>query len=352
MDNQNKMERSKHSERVHSKGRKSQGHSRKRKTYFTFFLLIFVFILGFILFTLNNTYQNARKTATAIYSPNQITKVRNPETLLKNGHPISLLLLGTDTGALGRNFKGRTDTMIIMILDPANKKMTVVSLPRDGLVAVSGYKQHYPSKLNSAYDFGGSATAVSTVQQYLNVPIDFYATINMGGLENLVNAVGGITIKPLLTFSYGGYSFTKNKETHMNGAQALAYVRMRYSDPQGDYGRQQRQRQVLTTVAFSATKLQVLLKKQFFTELKKQLKTDLSFNDFILLGLKYRVATHNLISDHAQGDSAMIDSQSFEVVPEKEKQRITDLLRSSLGLESAKTGNTLQHSQKIDTNFK
>lgn len=348
---QNEPEQLNRSERVQRRHKPTR-HHKKKKRFFTFLLVILLLILGFILFSLNRVYQSARDASNAIYSPSKITKARNPQALLKEGRPISILLLGTDTGALGRNFKGRTDTMIVLTLNPTKKKMTVVSLPRDGLVAVSGYKQHYPSKLNSAYDYGGSATAVKTVQQYLNVPIDFYATINMGGLENLVNAVGGVDLKPLLTFSYGGYSFTKNQQTHMNGAKALAYVRMRYTDPQGDYGRQQRQRQVLTTVAFSATKLQILLRDQFFTELKQQLKTDLSFNDLVLLALKYRAATHNIASDHAQGSSAMISAQSFEVVSETEKQRVTDLLRSSLELKSASTGNTLKSSQTIDTTAK
>src|SRR5699024_11657835 len=66
---------------------------------------------------------------------------------------------------------------------PKDKKMTLVSLPRDTEVAVYGYEDYFPSKINSAYEYGGSATAVKTVQKFLNVPIDFYATINMSGLK-------------------------------------------------------------------------------------------------------------------------------------------------------------------------
>ena len=326
--------------------RKRQAAKPRKHKYFTAFLFVFVVLLGIFFLYLGHLYKDAQEMTTKIYSSSKITKARNTQNLLKEGKPISILLMGTDTGAVGRSFKGRTDTMIVLTLNPQKKKMTIVSLPRDALVAVTGYKQYYPSKLNSAYDYGGS------VQNYLNIPIDFYATINMGGLENMVNAVGGITIKPILTFSYDGHSFVKNKKTHMNGSAALAYVRMRHSDPLGDYGRQQRQRQVLTKVAQNGTKLKSLLKERFFKEIQKQLKTDITFNDMIMLALKYRVATRNMTSDHLQGEADLVSGISFEAVPETEKQRITNLSRSSLNLETATTGNPLLNSSSINTTEK
>ncbi|MDN2454457.1 LCP family protein [Lactobacillus sp. UCMA15818] len=334
------------------KKRKDQAAKPRKHKYFTAFLCVFVVLLGIFFLYLGRIYNTAQKMTTKIYSSSNITKARNTQNLLKAGKPISILLMGTDTGAVGRSFKGRTDTMIVLTLNPQKKKMTIVSLPRDALVAVTGYKKYYPSKLNSAYDYGGSGTAIKTIQNYLNIPIDFYATINMGGLENMVNAVGGVTIKPLLTFSYGGHSFIKNKETQMNGSTALAYVRMRHSDPLGDYGRQQRQRQVLAEVVQNGTKLKSLLTESFFKEIKKQLKTDITFNDMLLLALKYRGTTHNMTSDHLQGSADLISGISFEAVPATEKQRITNLVRSSLNLETATTGNTLLNSSSINTTEK
>lgn len=294
-------------------------------------------------------YQAAHRAADSIYSSANIQKARDVSQTLKEGKPICLLLMGTDTGALGRNFKGRTDTMIVAVLNPKKKMMTVVSLPRDAEVAVYGYENQFPSKLNSAYEYGGSAAAVKTVQKYLNVPIDFYATINMGGLENLIDAVGGVKVTPNLTFSYDGYSFTKDKETTMSGKKALAYVRMRYDDPLGDYGRQERQRQVLISLAFKASKLTSLLNDNFLNTISKQMTTDLSFNELLVLGTKYRVATHGMTSDHLQGETQMVDGQSFEIPTTQEKQRITDILRKALGLSKATTGSTLSSSDHIDT---
>ena len=100
--------------------------------------------------------------------------------------------------------------------------MTLISLPRDAAVTVSDHEEEGVAKLNSAYTYGGPKAAIKTVQNYLNIPIDYYMLVNMGGLSNMVNAVGGIDIKPLLTFKYY-YNFTKDKLTHMNGDMALQY---------------------------------------------------------------------------------------------------------------------------------
>ena len=313
-----------------------------KKTIFFWLLLILVIALGVGGHVLHEHYLNARKAADSVYAPNSVKKQRDVDRLLKKGKPISILLMGTDTGALGRSFKGRTDTMMVCVLNPKNKTMTLVSLPRDALVAINGYEQYYPSKLNSAYAYGGSATAVKTVQKYLNVPIDFYATINMGGLEGLINAVGGVDIKPLLSFSFAGYNFVKGKKTHMDGTEALQYCRMRDQDPLGDYGRQNRQRQVIMALAFKGVQLTSLLNDDFLNSLSKQLRTDLSFNNMVSLNMKYRVATHHMKSTHLQGTTQMIGEADFEVASRKNKQEITDVLRKALDLPHAETGDTLK----------
>ncbi|PEG71721.1 LCP family glycopolymer transferase [Ligilactobacillus aviarius] len=314
----------------------------RKKIIFFWILLILVIVLGIGGHVLHEHYLNARKAADSVYAPNSVKKQRDVDRLLKEGKPISILLMGTDTGALGRSFKGRTDTMMVCVLNPKDKTMTLVSLPRDALVAINGYEQYYPSKLNSAYAYGGSATAVKTVQKYLNVPIDFYATINMGGLEGLINAVGGVDIKPLLSFSFAGYNFVKGKKTHMDGTEALQYCRMRDQDPLGDYGRQNRQRQVIMALAFKGVQLTSLLNDDFLNSLSKQLRTDLSFNNMVSLNMKYRVATHHMKSTHLQGTTQVIGEADFEVASRKNKQEITDVLRKALDLPHAETGDTLK----------
>ncbi|MGF7429012.1 LCP family protein [Lactiplantibacillus argentoratensis] len=299
-------------------------------------------ILGILLISIGvfagRSYYNVRRAADTVYQSSKIKKTRNTSNLLKNGRPISILLLGTDTGALGRTYKGRTDTIILATINPKTNSTTLMSLPRDSEVAISGFEQDFPAKLNAAYAYGSSATTISTVQKWLNVPIDYYALINMGGMKKVINEVGGVDIKPIRSFTYLGYTFEKGVKTHMNGEKALAYSRMRYDDPNGDYGRQQRQRQLITSIISKGTNASNLVKQDFLFSLAKQTRTDLSFGDLTKIITNYRSATKNINSDHAQGTGKMIDGQSFEIIPQKEKQRVTNALRTSLNLKKASTG--------------
>lgn len=113
---------------------------------------------------------------------------------------------------------------------------------------------------------------------------------------------------------------------------------MRYDDPLGDYGRQQRQRQLITAIIGESASASNLLKQDFLNSLAKQTRTDLTFGNLTSIVTNYRSATKNIVSDHAQGTGKMIDGQSFEVVSQSEKQRVTNVLRKSLNLKAATTG--------------
>jgi LCP family protein required for cell wall assembly len=242
-------------------------------------------------------------------------------------------LLGTDTGALGRTDKGRTDTIIIATVNPQTKRTTLTSIPRDTQVKVPGSENSY-DKINSAYTIGGVSTAIKTVQNSLHIPIDFYLLINMGGLRKLVDAVGGITIKPLLTFNYSYAHVTKGKTVTLNGKQALAYSRMRYSDPEGDYGRQKRQKQVIKAIVSKAMSSSTISNyKQILNTLQNNMQTDLSYNDMLTIETNYKSAASSIKSDVLQGEDATINGLSYQVATAKEKQKISDNIRSELGLD-------------------
>lgn len=326
-----------HQEAPKGKGPKGNGPKKKHPVRNTILIIIAVLFVGTAAFAAR-TYFNAKNAANTVYQSSGIKKSRNTSAALNSKKPISILLLGTDTGALGRNYKGRTDTLILATINPKTKTTTLMSLPRDSEVAVSGFEQDFPTKLNAAYAYGSAGTTIKTVQKWLNVPIDYYALINMGGMKKVVNEIGGVDITPIRSFTYEGYTFTKGQKTHMDGAKALAYSRMRYDDPLGDYGRQQRQRQLITTIIGESTNATNLIKQDFMKSIAKETRTDLTFSDLTTLVSKYRDATKNVVSDHAQGTGKMISGQSFEVISQTEKQRVTNVLRKSLDLKAAKTG--------------
>ena len=190
-------------------------------------------------------YKTAEQAANTAYDSENAVKTTYGE--FNGKKPFAVMLLGTDTGALDRTEKrGNTDTIIVVVVNPKKKNYTMISIPRDTMADMVGDDSNDVQKINAAYSIGGAKMAMKTVSNLLNIPVKYYALVNMGGLMKLVDYVGGIYVTPPLTFTYSGFPFKKRVRQHLNGQAALAYSRMRYDDPQGDYGRQKRQREVIT----------------------------------------------------------------------------------------------------------
>lgn len=318
----------------HNSHQKTANHARLRKACAFLLLISLVAFYGVGLYAYH-MLGAAKTTINETYKKTNVKKLRNVSDVLQKKKPFSILLLGTDTGALGRTDKGRTDTIIIATVNPQTKRTTLTSIPRDTQVKVPGSENSY-DKINSAYTIGGVSTAIKTVQNSLHIPIDFYLLINMGGLRKLVDAVGGITIKPLLTFNYSYAHVTKGKTVTLNGKQALAYSRMRYSDPEGDYGRQKRQKQVIKAIVSKAMSSSTISNyKQILNTLQNNMQTDLSYNDMLTIETNYKSAASSIKSDVLQGEDATINGLSYQVATAKEKQKISDNIRSELGLDSS-----------------
>lgn len=257
-------------------------------------------------------------TTSKIHSmDSSLSKVSDTKT--SAGKPVSYLLLGTDTGALGRTEKGRTDTMMVMSVNPNTKTTTMVSLQRDTKITIDGMTE----KLNAAYALGDAKQAMTTVEQLLDIKLDGYLVVNMKGLEQLVDAVGGVTVKSPLTFSYEGYSFTENQDVTMNGTEALAFSRMRYDDPRGDYGRQIRQQLVIEAVM---NKLKAdpksALNNAFLDAVSDNVRSNISLTSIRDLATKYRDAGETINRDQMTGTGVMIDGVSYQEMSQDEITRI------------------------------
>ena len=257
-----------------------------------------------------------------------VEKKKKSQVNLNNKEPFSVLLLGIDTGDDGRVEQGRSDTTIVATVNPRDKQTTLVSLARDTYVDIPG--QGKQDKLNHAYAFGGASLAMDTVENYLNIPINHYVSINMAGLKELVNAVGGIEVNNNLTFSQDGYDFTIGKIS-LDGEQALSYSRMRYEDPNGDYGRQERQRKVIEGIVQKVLSLNSVSNYQeILTAVSDNMKTDLSFDDMKKIALDYRSAFGKVKQDQLQGTGFMQDGVSYQRVDEQELTRVQQELKNQL----------------------
>ncbi len=162
------------------------------------------------------------------------------------------LIVGSDSregwshdGTLG----ARTDT-IIVLHKPVEGPTALISIPRDSYVAIPG---HGHNKINAAFAWGGPTLLVKTVEQLTGLTIDHYVEVGFGGVEDVVNAMGGVELCYDRTVNDKKSKLKWTKGCHeANGHTALAFARMRYADPLGDIGRTERQQQLMEAMAQKA----------------------------------------------------------------------------------------------------
>lgn len=301
--------------------------SRSKKIFLTLLGILLTIILV-IVGVGAKMYYDVKTTADDVYETVKRSDSEKRQVNLSDQDPFSILLLGVDTGALGRTEQGRSDTMMVATVNPSTNESLLVSLPRDTYAEIVGHNTE--DKINHAYAFGGAAMSMDTVEKLLDIPINHYITINMEGIEALVDAVGGIEVNIPFEFTYEGTTFPKGSQ-ELDGELALKYSRMRYDDPNGDYGRQERQRQIITGVSKKVLSTNGLTNYQsILTTMGENVKTDLSFADMRTLMGDYRAAFGNIKSDQMKGEGFMQDGVSYQRIDPTELKRVQDELKAQL----------------------
>ena len=307
----------------HSKGRKIW------KTVFIVVLLIVLIIVGIGTKFYLDVSNSVQDTYESVERSNKDSKY-DREVNLKQEEPFSVLLLGIDTGDLGRTEQGRSDTLMVATVNPKQGKTTLLSIPRDTYVSIIGHGTD--DKINHAYAFGGAAMSMDTVENFLDIPIDHYVSINMAGIKELVDAVGGVDVNNDLEFTYENYTYDFG-QIHLNGDQALGYLRMRYDDPEGDYGRQGRQRAVVEAVVKKAISLEGATQyKSILNSMEDNMKTDMSFQNMQTIALNYRNSFSNINQIQMKGEGFMQDGVSYQRVDENELETIQNDLQKQLNI--------------------
>jgi LCP family protein required for cell wall assembly len=209
------------------------------------------------------------------------------------GQPFTVLLLGSDNDA---KFGGTvlTQSMILARVNPITHHVVMESIPRDLWVPLS---RGGTAKIDAAYTYGGASTAVATVEADFNIHIDHYAWIGLLGLVNLINEVGGVDVvatNPVMDDFYPADLSGKNPYAyervavlpgpqHMNGVQALMYVRSRHGDLRSDFGRSQRQQQVLLALRAKAKLLGIADLPDIATAMANDFSTDMTISQIAAL---------------------------------------------------------------------
>jgi len=157
---------------------------------------------------------------------------------------------GSDAAAPGDVPGGqRSDMIMLLRIDAGYTSATVVSIPRDSWVAVPG---HGMAKVNASYSFGGPPLLVRTVEGLTGVRVDHFAVIDFVGFKSLTDSVGGIDVNVAAPTTFGTLVLHAGRN-HLDGAQALGYVRQRTGLPRGDLDRVQRHQNALRALLAKVT---------------------------------------------------------------------------------------------------
>lgn len=231
--------------------------------------------------------------AAALWITSVQTRLNNPRVInndlrssLKeqpvNSDPYYVLLLGTD-GRPGET-EYRADSIILARVDPAKKRVTLLSIPRDTYVTWKGSQM----KINAVHFYDGAAGMVQIVNELCGVKISHYAEVNFDGLAGITNAVGGVTVDVDQymrdTENFSGVTELYAGRQTLNGEQALFYTRCRYAFADSDYTRMRHQRTfikaLLSQVLSSGDPVKIA---SIINSVADMVVTDLSVSDAISL---------------------------------------------------------------------
>ncbi|MEM7334365.1 MAG: LCP family protein [Chloroflexota bacterium] len=226
---------------------------------------------------------------------------------------ITILVMGIDRRP-GQSFISRTDSMMLVSMDPVADTASILSIPRDLYVLIPG---HGRDRINTAFVYGsagdnpigGAALAMQTVEYNLGVRVDHYALVDFGAVISIVDTLGGIEVNvprdlndptyPDMNYGYDPLFIPAGWQT-MNGELALKYARTRHVD--NDFGRAQRQQQVLLAVRDKAIGLGIpsLVSRTpiLYQQIEQGIRTDLSVEQIVrLLTAVNEVPRENIQSD-------------------------------------------------------
>ncbi|WP_277423916.1 LytR family transcriptional regulator [Bacillus sp. FJAT-42376] len=299
---------------------------KQKKTWLWVTLsIIGVLVLGVGLYA-GYLFKRTNDTVANIQEEVKVTKTK-PIVNLEKKEPISILLMGVDER---KGDSGRSDSLIYMTVNPNKKEMHMVSIPRDTRTEIVGHNT--TDKINHAYAFGGTKMAIETVQKFLGVDVDYFIKVNMESFKQVVDTVGGVQINNHLAFTYEGETFEKGPIT-LNGEQALKYSRMRYEDPDGDFGRQLRQRKIIEAVIAKGANIQSITKfSDMLSVVENNVKTNMSFDNMWDMVSNYRDASQKMVQHSIDGKGTKIDGIYYLEVPEENRTALTNELKASLDI--------------------
>jgi LCP family protein required for cell wall assembly len=274
--------------------------STRRRLFQVFAILLGLFLAWAAAWTLASyfSFRDGVDAANARLSTKAKKALTHQDGLLFDTST-TILLLGTDHATVaGRQNSNRSDSIMLLRTDPGHDRIYYLSIPRDLYVEIPGKGMN---RVNAAYQFGGPALAIRTVEKLTGLQVNHVAVVDFNQFRKLIDEIGGITVdvpKPIHSNRFDcpypaarcrtwtGWRFGKGKQ-HMDGERALVYTRIRENqlDPaENDLSRAERQQQVIQALSSKLASMGTFFDLPFIGgDLMKPLSTDLSAGQFMQL---------------------------------------------------------------------
>ncbi|MFZ4556433.1 MAG: LCP family protein [Pseudanabaena sp.] len=241
---------------------------------------------------------------------------RKPEEVLMEGlgrkleQPYQILVMGVDRvleAPMGSpaSFNGRSDSMLLIRLDPSDRTVHILSIPRDTQVPIPNYGV---TKINAANVYGGAALAQEVVSNKLNgVQIDKYLRVDTSGLSALVDVIGGVEVDVPKRMKYVDKTQKLNIDLYagkqtLNGEQAEGFARFR-NDEEGDIGRIQRQQIVLKAIKSKIANPVIVFRfPEIIGVMQKHIDSSLSFDEMVAIAtFSVSLKPENIVTNSLKG---------------------------------------------------
>ncbi|WP_392486609.1 LCP family protein [Haloimpatiens sp. FM7315] len=260
---------------------------------------------------------------------------------VKKNDPINVLLMGVDIGdpkLKGDNVPKRTDTMLVIHYDPAEKSAQIVSVPRDTKVEINGRTE----KINNAHAINGIKGAIDSVESLLDIDINYYVRLDYEGFRQVIDAIGGVDMPIERNMNYDDDAqnlhihFEKGTVTHLDGKKAEEFFRWRKNNngagfADGDLGRIKNQHLFIEKVIDKVKSPSIVFKlKNILDITSKYVKTNMSPTEMLSYGMGVtKVDKANINMTTLQGDGKYISKISYFIYDENKNLEVLKILRGS-----------------------
>ncbi|WP_099159464.1 LCP family protein [Virgibacillus ndiopensis] len=324
--------------------RKQIRKQKKKKRIRRFLLIVvilFLALVGFGAYLVFQTYQAASDSYDDL--GREKSDLRDKAVSIGDD-PVSILLMGVEDYSTGGEH-GRSDTLMVATFNPKDKKLNLLSIPRDTMVELVG--KGTQDKITHAFAYGGKKMTIETVEQFLDIPIDYYAAVNFDAFKNVIDILGGITVDVPFDFTQNSDDRVAEKlqfhegKMELNGRYALAYARMRKQDPRGDIGRNERQQEVVKAIIKKATSLGTITKvDDLAKEMGNNVETNMKISEGLAFYKEYSdFGVSNIEKLTLETYPETIDGLSYQIAEEESLEEVKATLKEHLELDTLKASN-------------